>query len=205
VRKLGVLLLAATLLLAGCAAQAKPEDVIAKTQAAMCYVSVDWQGQRFCHGSAFVVGNVLLTAAHVVDGFDPIYVRWGDKELTIPISAFLVDKWNDIAAAKIEWQGTLTLAERKASLGYKVYAVGHPDSVTDTPSATAGKIIAERAVNGVNSEGSATDAISYPGMSGGAVVNAKGQVVGVIQTGDSTGCGFAYLDTITATIDKLTK
>jgi S1-C subfamily serine protease len=205
VRKLGVLLLAATLLLAGCTAQAKPEDVIAKTQAAMCYVSVDWQGQRFCHGSAFVVGNVLLTAAHVVDGFDPIYVRWGDKELTIPISAFLVDKWNDIAAAKVEWQGVLTLAERKATLGYKVYTVGHPEAVTDTPSATVGKVTVERGLDGERGEGSAADAAAYPGMSGGVVVNAKGQVVGVIQTGDSDECGFAYLDTITATIDKLTK
>lgn len=204
-RKLFVLLLAAALLISGCAAQAKPADVIAETQKAVCLLCAVRDGQEVGRGSAFVVGNVLLTAAHCVADFDSVRVRWGDKELTIPTADFLVDKWSDVAAVKVTWQGGLALAEKPATYGHKVYAVGHPEAVVGTPSSSSGTVTGEHATSGLSSEGGVTDADGYPGMSGGAVVNGRGEVVGVIQTGDGEACGYAYLPTIAAIVERLTK
>jgi serine protease Do len=157
-------------------------------------------------GSGVVVSDdgYILTNNHVVDGADNIQVDLTDgQNVTETISAKLVgtDKPSDLAVIKINKSGLHPLAmanSENVQVGDVVLAVGNPLGVGQT--VTMGIISAKGRSTGSGS-GSyedflQTDAPINQGNSGGALVNLKGELVGInsqilSSTGGNIGIGFA--------------
>ncbi len=153
-------------------------------------------------GSGVIVSpdGYILTNAHVVEGASKIRVELTDRRSFV---AKLVgaDKPSDLAVLKIEANGlhALPLGDaRQVRVGDVVLAIGNPLGVGQT--VTMGIISAKgRATDG--GDGSfedflQTDAPINQGNSGGALVNTRGQLVGINSqilspSGGSIGIGFA--------------
>ena len=142
---------------------------------------------RVGHGSGVVIdadkGHVL-TNFHVTRESDKVAVTFGDgKEVEGDVLG--VDAVSDLALVKIP-AGGLTAAALGNSdslkVGQVVIALGNPDG--NRVVATAGILSAIgmelRGPSGhVMSGLIQTDALFNPGMSGGALVNARGEVIGI--------------------------
>jgi len=157
-------------------------------------------------GSGVIVSNdgYILTNNHVVDGADNIQVDMTDgQNVTETITAKLVgtDKASDLAVIKINRGGLHPLAMANSDsvqVGDVVLAVGNPLGVGQT--VTMGIISAKGRSTGSGS-GSyedflQTDAPINQGNSGGALVNLRGELVGInsqilSSTGGNIGIGFA--------------
>ncbi len=150
------------------------------------------------NGSGFVIApGLVATAAHVVDGATSIEL---EPEGGAPVQATVVgsDADEDLALVKADSSldaRTLRFATGDgAAIGDDVIALGYPLGLPFT--ATRGAITGDD--REVDVEGTSyaglfqTDAAVNPGNSGGAIINAKGQVVGVVVAGgDGTeGIGF---------------
>jgi serine protease Do len=153
-------------------------------------------------GSGVIVSTegYILTNNHVVEGMDKINVRLLDKR---EFEAEIVgtDKASDVAVIKlIEKANDLPVAllgkSDELEIGEWVLAVGSPFGFTNT--VTAGIISAKGRHAGMNIYENfiQTDAAINPGNSGGALVNIKGEVIGindmiVSRSGGYQGIGFA--------------
>ncbi len=140
----------------------------------------------------------VLTNNHVIKGADEIYVSLKDKRR---LKAKLVgtDEATDIAVLKID-SGNLTaikLASGLPEVGDFVLAIGNPFGIGQT--VTSG-IVSALGRNGLGIEGYEnfiqTDASINPGNSGGALINLKGELVGIntailSKSGGNVGIGFA--------------
>jgi Do/DeqQ family serine protease len=154
-------------------------------------------------GSGVIVGadGVIVTNNHVIDGADTFRVVLSDRR-EYPAELVLADERTDLAVLKIDTEGavlpTLPYADtRAAQVGDLVLAIGNPFGVGQT--VTSG-IISATARTDVGISDYAfflqTDAAVNPGNSGGALVNTKGELVGVntaifSRSGGSNGIGFA--------------
>ena len=156
-------------------------------------------------GSGVIISadGYIVTNNHVIEGADEIDVTLNDKR---EFKARLVgtDPTTDIALLKIEIEGApfLTLSNSdNLKVGEWVLAVGNPFNLSST--VTAG-IVSAKARN-LNIYGGKqgsiesfiqTDAAVNRGNSGGALVNARGELVGInaaiySPTGVYSGYGFA--------------
>ena len=154
-------------------------------------------------GSGVIVGTdgVIVTNNHVIDGADAFRVVLSDRR-EYPAELVLADERTDLAVLKINTEGAplpiLPYADtRAAQVGDLVLAIGNPFGVGQT--VTSG-IISATARTDVGISDYAfflqTDAAVNPGNSGGALVNTKGELVGVntaifSRSGGSNGIGFA--------------
>lgn len=155
-------------------------------------------------GSGVIVGSdgLILTNNHVVADAQTIKITLSDKrEFTAELVG--ADENSDLAVLRVKEKDlpTLELGDSDAlSVGEWVLAVGNPFSASLNHSVTAGIVSAK----GRNSFGQnatfqnfiQTDAAINPGNSGGALVNMKGQLVGIntaiiSRTGTYNGIGFA--------------
>ena len=142
----------------------------------------------------------ILTNHHVIDGAEDIKVDLGERKT---YSATLVgsDPPSDLAVLKIDANGltVLQLADSdKVKVGDVCLAIGNPLGIGE--SVTAGIISAKGRATGL-SDGSfqdflQTDAPINQGNSGGALVNTRGELIGinsqiVSPTGGNIGIGFA--------------
>ncbi len=127
----------------------------------------------------FISNNKIATNYHVVDGASSIYVRIVDKERLYRVESIVAtDKPHDLAILKVTGitVPVLTLANSDSiEIGENVYAVGNPGGLEGTFS--QGIISSIRGKN-PNKWIQITAAIS-PGSSGGAVLNSKGEVIGI--------------------------
>lgn len=153
-------------------------------------------------GSGVIVeaDGVVVTNNHVIDGADDIKVALADGR-EFPVKVLLKDDRLDLAVLKFETEEqmpTLPLANSDATeVGDLVLAIGNPFGVGQT--VTSG-IVSALARNQVT-EGDfgffiQTDAAINPGNSGGALVDMKGQLIGIntaifSKGGGSNGVGFA--------------
>ncbi len=152
-------------------------------------------------GSGVVISadGTILTNNHVIDGADEIKVTFANAR---ELSAKLVgtDKASDIAVLKVDAKDLphLELGDSSAlRLGEFVLAVGNPFGVGQT--VTMGIVSAKgRANMGIvdYEDFIQTDASINPGNSGGALVNLKGELVGIntailSRSGGAQGIGFA--------------
>lgn len=140
----------------------------------------------------------IVTNNHVVEGADELTVTLTDNR---EFSARVIgtDKTTDLALIKIEGKNLPTLPvgdSDKLKVGEWVIAVGNPFGLNNT--VTAGIVSAKARslyANGVESF-IQTDAAINQGNSGGALVNVRGELIGInamlySQTGSYAGYGFA--------------
>ncbi len=158
-------------------------------------------------GSGFVVDGDghIVTNYHVIDGAETIEVSFSNRD-TLAATLVGSDPSSDIAVLEVDAGAAaltpLTLADSaKVQVGDPVVAIGNPFGLERT--VTSGIVSAlQRAVTAPNGfpidQVIQTDAAINQGNSGGPLIDAHGQVIGVnsqIETGGSSsgnvGIGFA--------------
>ena len=159
--------------------------------------------QRVSTGSGVIISKdgYIITNNHVIDRAETIEVV--HQRRTYPARLIGTDKNTDIAVLKVEATNLPAIqlgSSRELRIGEWVLAVGNPFNLTST--VTAGIVSAkERQINILGGEFPLesfiqTDAPINPGNSGGALVNVRGELVGIntailSRTGSYTGYGFA--------------
>ncbi len=158
--------------------------------------------ERVGVGSGVIISKdgYIVTNNHVIDGADIISVRLNDgREFKGRIIG--TDASTDLALVKIEADDLPALPVGNSDalkVGEWVLAVGNPFNMTST--VTAGIVSAKARTLGVYNNGVEsfiqTDAAINQGNSGGALVNARGELVGInavlySPTGAYSGYGFA--------------
>ena len=153
-------------------------------------------------GSGVLISSdgYIVTNNHVVENANEITVTLNDsREFTARVIG--LDPDTDLALLKIDGSDfpTLVIGDSDAlKVGEWVLAVGNPFNLTST--VTAGIVSAKARGMGANKSGIEsfiqTDAAINAGNSGGALINARGELVGInamlySQTGSFTGYGFA--------------
>jgi serine protease Do len=167
-------------------------------------------------GSGVIVdpSGLIITNNHVVNKADDIRVVLSDKR---EFKAKLIgtDSKTDIAVLKIEATGLSPIAwadSDQLEVGEFVLAVGSPFGLTQT--VTMGIVSAVgRASMGIAEyeDFIQTDAAINPGNSGGALVNIRGELVGIntaifSQSGGNMGIGFAVPSNLARSImDQLVR
>lgn len=155
-------------------------------------------------GSGVIISEdgYIITNNHVIDGSDRVLVILNDKR-QFEAKVIGKDPNTDIALLKIEGKDFPYLEYGNSddvALGEWVLAVGNPYNLTST--VTAGIISAKARELGLNrgqmnlDSFLQTDAAVNPGNSGGALVNEKGELIGIntaiqSRTGAYSGYSFA--------------
>lgn len=156
-------------------------------------------------GSGVIISSdgYIVTNNHVVKDADELLVKLNDnREFKARIIG--TDEQTDLALIKIEGKDFPTLPIGNSDdlkIGEWVLAVGNPFNLTST--VTAGIVSAKARSLGANTVESfiQTDAAINRGNSGGALVNQRGELVGInamlySQTGSYSGYGFAIPTTL---------
>ena len=158
---------------------------------------------RVGFGSGVIISKdgYIVTNNHVIDGADEIIVKLNDNR-EFKGRMIGTDPNSDLALVKIEGDDfpTIPVGDSDAlKVGEWVLAVGNPFNLTST--VTAGIVSAKARTLGVYGIGGVesfiqTAAAINQGNSGGALVNAKGELVGInavlsSPTGAYAGYGFA--------------
>lgn len=153
-------------------------------------------------GSGVIISpdGYIITNNHVIDGANKLTVTLNDNK-TYDAELIGTDSRTDIALIKINPEEDLPYStfgdSDQAKIGEWVLAVGNPFNLTST--VTAGIISAKsRDLSGgkFNQSFIQTDAAVNPGNSGGALVNSRGELIGIntaisSQTGSYIGYSFA--------------
>lgn len=157
-------------------------------------------------GSGVIISEdgYIVTNNHVIDGAEKLEVLLNDNS-TYDAKIIGTDEATDLALIKIEAKGLspITFGDSETlKVGEWVLAVGNPFGFNST--VTAGIVSAKARSLGSNSHKSPmtiesfiqTDAALNPGNSGGALVNLKGELVGInsaiySNTGSYSGFSFA--------------
>ena len=164
-------------------------------------------------GSGVIISpdGYIVTNNHVVGDADEIEVTLNDNR-TFTASVVGKDPNTDIALIKIKADNLPTIPFGNSDdlkVGEWVLAVGNPFNLTST--VTAGIVSAKaRNINILNTEMRIesfiqTDAAVNPGNSGGALVNTRGELVGIntaiaSRTGSFTGYSFAVPSSIVSKV-----
>jgi S1-C subfamily serine protease len=150
----------------------------------------------------FSSNGYIITNNHVIENAETIEVIHQKK--SYPAKIIGTDPSTDLALLKIEAINLPAIKianSRKLAVGEWVLAVGNPFNLTST--VTAGIVSAKgRNINLISNASFPiesfiqTDAAINPGNSGGALVNTRGELVGIntaifSRTGSYTGYGFA--------------
>ena len=153
-------------------------------------------------GSGVIISKdgYIVTNNHVIEGADAISVKLNDgREFKGRIIG--TDPSTDLALVKVEGEDLPAIPvgdSDQLKIGEWVLAVGNPFNMTST--VTAGIVSAKARSLGVYNNGVEsfiqTDAAINKGNSGGALVNARGELVGINSvlyspTGSYSGYGFA--------------
>jgi len=173
-------------------------------------------------GSGVVISDEghILTALHVIEGAENIDVVFGGNNNTSKVRANLIgsDPDTDLALLKID----AALLPPKIAIGSSdniqvgdtVLAIGFPSQTLMTQKSVSKGIVSAL---GIPQDGLPiveyiqTDAAMNYGNSGGALINAKGELIGInsfiySQSGGSDGIGFAVpVNKAMAVVDQLIK
>jgi S1-C subfamily serine protease len=190
--------------------------LIAKVGPSVVSIEIFQGGNRVAAGSGVVVSDdgLIVTNAHVVSLTDQfgrtlrnpsVKIRLSDgTERTAKILGSEPD--NDIALVKVDDTAGLKAAEigdsNALQVGDDVVAIGNALDLGNTPTVTKGIISAKDRELPVDANLTLhgllqTDAAINHGNSGGALVNASGQVIGINSAGipDAQNLGFAIAST----------
>ncbi len=165
-------------------------------------------------GSGVIISadGYIVTNNHVVDGADELTVTLNDNQ---EYSARIIgaDKTTDLALIKIDAKQLPAIVIANSDnvrIGEWVLAVGNPLGLNNTVTAGIVSAKARQMGEGVSSM-IQTDAAINQGNSGGALVNTRGELIGInamiySQTGSNIGYGFAIPTTImNKVVDDLKK
>ncbi len=175
-------------------------------------------GQSINTGSGVIYSSdgYIITNNHVISSSDNIEVIYNKR--TYKATRVGTDPSTDIAVLKIDEKNLPAISigsSYNLQVGEWVLAVGNPFNLTST--VTAGIVSAKgREINILKSEFPIesfiqTDAAINPGNSGGALVNVKGELVGIntailSRTGSYAGYGFAVpVDIVKKVVDDMIK
>ncbi len=156
--------------------------------------------------------GLIITNNHVIKGADEITITLNDRR---EVEAELVgaDPKTDLALLKIDTKDLTELrlaATGEARVGDYVIAVGNPFGLSSTVTSGIISALGRDQRSGDNySNYIQTDASINPGNSGGALVNSKGELIGintaiVSRSGGNNGIGFAVpIRTVKNVIEQL--
>ena len=157
--------------------------------------------KRAAAGSGVIISadGYIVTNNHVVDGADELTVTLNEGQKEYSARIIGADKTTDLALIKIDAKNLPAIVIANSDdvrVGEWVLAVGNPLGLNNT--VTAGIISAKARTLGANGVESfiQTDAAINQGNSGGALVNTRGELVGInamlaSPTGSNIGYGFA--------------
>ena len=157
--------------------------------------------KRAAAGSGVIISadGYIVTNNHVVDGADELTVSLNEGSKEYSARVIGADKTTDLALIKIDGKNLPAIQIANSDdvkVGEWVLAVGNPLGLNNT--VTAGIISAKARTLGANGVESfiQTDAAINQGNSGGALVNTRGELVGInamlaSPTGSNIGYGFA--------------
>ena len=168
-------------------------DAVEKVSPAVVRVN----GRRRRSGSGVVYApNMVLTASHVLEREEDLSVGTHDGK-TLPARFLGRDPSTDLAVLRVEGleAEAATPAEGEARIGQLALAVGRSGR-SEGPRASLGVVSSAggplRTWRGGRLERYIqTDATPYPGISGGALVDARGNVLGILTTGLARGAALA--------------
>lgn len=141
-------------------------------------LAVDESGKGAKYGSGVLLGsgNLVATNHHVISGEDDLRVKLADGKIVKVQSVRAESPEHDLAILQIPAVGRgLNLAPGDPVVGEEVMAIGHPKGLERT--------LSTGVVSGIRRKGNTkvyqiTAPIS-PGSSGGPILNASGDVVGL--------------------------
>jgi putative serine protease PepD len=144
-------------------------------------------GEAVGTGIVLTADGEVITNAHVVDGATSVHVRLAGERDPHDADVVGIDTNNDLALLKVKGVSGLTPATLAApdsvQLGDDVVAIGFALNLDGGPSVTRGIVSAlDRTLeseNGVLDGLIQTDAAISSGNSGGPLVNAQGEVIGM--------------------------
>ena len=157
--------------------------------------------KRAAAGSGVIISadGYIVTNNHVVDGADELTVTLNENSKEYSARIIGADKTTDLALIKIDAKNLPAIAIANSDdvkVGEWVLAVGNPLGLNNT--VTAGIVSAKARQMGGEGVTSMiqTDAAINQGNSGGALVNTRGELIGInamlaSPTGSNIGYGFA--------------
>lgn len=180
----------------------------AAEQAGKSTVLVDARRRIPASGIAFA-NDMILTADHVVEKEEDIRVLLGDgSELTARLAGR--DPGTDLAVLILSSAGATPaqVAKVPARIGQFVLAIGRPsnkgiESSFGTINAIGGPVRTGR--GGMLDAYIKTDVVSYPGFSGGPLINGDGQIYGINTSGFGGGAITIPADVAWKTAETLAK
>jgi S1-C subfamily serine protease len=153
-------------------------------------------------GMVLTSDGVILTNNHVIDGATSISVTDIGNGKTYTGNVVGYDRTGDVAVVKLvnaSGLQTVTTSNATAAVGQSVVGIGNAGGTGGTPSTAGGSITAlNQSITASDDGGGNSENLSglieinagiQPGDSGGALVNASGQVLGM-DTAASEGSGF---------------
>ena len=153
-------------------------------------------------GSGVIISKdgYILTNNHVIDGADEILVTLPHSQNELRAKVVGTDSKSDLAVIRISAKGLQPIKfanSSKIKVGDVVFAIGNPFGVGE--SVTWGIISAlNKSGMGINEyeDFIQTDASINPGNSGGALIDSRGNLIGIntaiiSKTGQNNGIGFA--------------
>ena len=170
-------------------------------------------------GSGVIVdakNGYIITNHHVVENASEITITMADDR-TFTAKVIGTDEGADVAVLQAKQPNLVSMAwgdSSKVEVGDYVVAIGNPFGLQHT--VTAG-IISALGRTGINPDGGGyedfiqTDASINPGNSGGALVNLRGELVGInsailSRSGGNIGIGFAIpVNMVRSVMDQLIK
>jgi S1-C subfamily serine protease len=155
--------------------------------------------------------GIILTNAHVIAGADEITVAFANGR-ELPARRVGSDVGTDVAVIRVEAQALPAIAignSDRLEVGDFVLAIGNPFLIGQT--VTSGIVSALHRNNlGIEQyeDFIQTDAAIYPGNSGGALVNLRGELIGIntgfLGAGTNPGMGFAIpINMVRAIADQI--
>ena len=156
--------------------------------------------KRAAAGSGVIISadGYIVTNNHVVDGADELTVTLNENSKEYSARVIGADKTTDLALIKIDAKDLPAIVVANSDdvkVGEWVLAVGNPLGLNNTVTAGIVSAKARSMGQGVSSM-IQTDAAINQGNSGGALVNTRGELIGInamiySQTGSNIGYGFA--------------
>jgi S1-C subfamily serine protease len=154
-------------------------------------------------GMVITPGCQVLTNNHVIEGSTRVTGRIDGTGPIHPMRIIGADRRHDVALLQIEGASNCTTVilgdSSTVALGDQVLAIGNALGRGGTPAIAAGQVVAlGRTITATDEDGSnpetlgdmiETDADIQPGDSGGPLLNASGQVIGMDTAGSSADDG----------------